>query len=64
MDTFSPDAFLTREQAAKVLVNVAAWFAGTELTGGTMPGTDRVVIKAEIISAANAADYYFPDSIY
>lgn len=37
MDTFSPDAFLTREQAAKVLVNVAAWFAGTELTGGTMP---------------------------
>ena len=46
------------------MIETGARHAAAALTGGTMPGTDRVVIKAEIISAANAADYYFPDSIY
>ena len=46
------------------MIEIGARHAADILTGAPRPAEKRLVIEAEIISAANAKDFYFPDSIF
>ena len=46
------------------MIEIGARHAADVLTGAPRPAEKQLVIKAETISAANAKDFYFPDSIF
>ncbi len=46
------------------MIEIGARHAADVLTGAPRPAEKRLVIEAETISAANAKDFYFPDSIF
>ena len=46
------------------MIEIGARHAADILTGAPRPAEKQLVIKAETISAANAKDFYFPDSIF